>query len=230
MPDTQPPLPSRSFGKTDTGRAFRMFGLVAVVGVCCWFMLPALQWLVRPRAPGGANGPWVVRPITAIHFGAMAVMTSVTVPILAGPLRRRWEREDAALGTRHDPFGGWSGLRAAFYLKGFLLLLIYGAALAFYLFSWTVIGPDDITQRLPWTTLHHSFADIVSLETIPDGQRSDALSQNGPWFSINLRDGRSITLSDDNEGMTREDLAAVTAFLVKRAGRAWVTRSDLHFR
>jgi hypothetical protein len=162
----------------------------------------------------------------AFHFGAVAVLACVTLPVLVGPLRRAWEREDAALGTRYDPLHGRPVKRGLIVGKALLLLLVYAAALLFYLLSWTTIGPDGIQQRLPWGTLTHSFQDIASLEMIPEGQRSDSLRQNGPWYDITLRSGRSIALSSDNEGTTPDELAAMTAFVAERSGLAWARRSD----
>lgn len=40
---------------------------------------------------------------------------------------------------------------------------------------------------------------------IPDGQRIDALDQNGPHYSIRLKSGRTITLGLDNEGLGKAD-------------------------
>jgi hypothetical protein len=114
--------------------------------------------------------------------------------------------------------------------KGLLLLAVYATGLVFYLFSWTIVGPAGIEQRLPWTMLHHEYEDIVSLEMIPDGQRSESIRQNGPWYSIKFKSGRSITLSPDNEGITREELIAMSAYIADRAGRTWLRRSDARRR
>jgi hypothetical protein len=116
--------------------------------------------------------------------------------------------------------------RGLLVFKGLLLGVVYAAALVFYLFSWTVLGPDGIEERLPWTTFNHSFQDVGSLEMIPDGERSDSIKQNGPWYSINFKSGRSITLSDDIEGSTRTELSAMAAFIADRSGLAWARRSD----
>jgi hypothetical protein len=153
-------------------------------------------------------------------------MAAVTLPLITRPLRRRWAREDAALGTRYDPFHHQPGKRVRIVIVGVLLMAIYASALFFYLFSWEVIGPDGIQQRLPWTTLIHSFQDIVSLETVPDGERSESITRDGPWYSIKFKNGRSIDLSDDNEGCTRDELSAMTAFIADRSGLAWARRQD----
>lgn len=230
MPDANSPAMSRDFRRVDGKRAIVSIAVLVVAGACYWFMLPGIQSWMIPGAPGGAIGPWLLRPILAFHFGAVAVMASVTVPIIAGLLRRMWEREDAAPGSRYDPFAGRPGKRALFVLKGALLLLIYAASLMFYLLSWTKIGPDGIVQRLPWSTLHHSFQDVALLKTIPDGERSDSLKQNGPWYSIKLRSGRSITLSLDNEGTTPDELTAMTTFVAERSGLTWGRRRDTRSR
>jgi hypothetical protein len=203
---------------------------MAIVGVGYWFILPAIQALIIPNAPGGNSGPWVVRPILAFHFGAVAVMAAVTLPLLARPLQQLWKHEDAALGTRYAPFHGRPVKRGLLLIKGFLLLAIYASGMVFYLFSWTIIGPDGIEQRLPWTTLNHSFQDVVTLEKIPEGERSDSIKQNGPWYSIKLKSGRSITLSDNNEGITSDELRALAAYIADRSGRTWARRSDARAR
>src|SRR5262245_22917499 len=106
MADTENSITPRGFSRTDAWRAFVNIAIMGVVGVCYWFMLPAIQSWIIPDAVGGRTGPWVLRPILAFHFGAVAVMACVTVPFIVWPLRRRWEREDAALGTRYDPLYG----------------------------------------------------------------------------------------------------------------------------
>jgi hypothetical protein len=226
MSDTETPTRSPGFHKMGGKRTFTKFVIFAIVGACYWFMLTGIQALIIPNAPGGPNGPWVVRPILAYHFCAMAVMTAVTVPFIIRPLQRVWTHEDAALGAQHDPIHGRPRMRVLFFVKGFLLLAVYAAGLVFYLFSWTIIGPEGIEEKLPWTTLKHSFRDIGSLETIPDGQRSESLRQDGPWYCINLKSGRSIDLSDGNEGCTRDELSAMTTFIADRSGLAWRRRSD----
>jgi hypothetical protein len=153
-------------------------------------------------------------------------MASVTLPLLTRPFARVWANEDAALGTRYDPFHGKRAKRAALVFKGWLLFVVYAASLVFYLFSWETIGPDGIEEHLPWATFNHSFQDIESLETIPDGERSDSIKQNGPWYSIKLKSGRFITISDENEGSTPDELAAMAALVADRSGLAWGRKSD----
>ncbi len=135
-------------------------------------------------------------------------------------------RHDAARGTRYDPFHGRPAARILLLVKGSLLLIVYASGLVFYLFSWDVIGPDGIVQRLPWATLKHSFEDVRALETIPDGERSDSISKDGPWYSIKLKSGRSIDLSEDNEGMTRDELQAMIKFISDHTRLTWVRRKD----
>lgn len=125
------PVPPRDFSKTDGERAFVAVALLTAVGACYWFGLPFVQSLLVPRAPGGRTGPWVLRPILAFHFGAVAVMASVTVPVLIRSLNKTWMREDAAAGTRYDPFHGRPVKRFLFNVKGGLLLLVYAASLFF---------------------------------------------------------------------------------------------------
>ena len=216
----------RGFTSVDATRAFISIVILAIVSVGYWFTLPALQSLLIPSATGGRSGPWVLRPTLASHYCAVVALAAATFPLITRPLWRVWSREDAASGTRYDPFQGRPVKRVFLVVKALLLGVVYAAGLLFYLLSWEVIGPDGIEQRLPWTTLNHSFQDISSLETIPAGERSESISRNGPWYSISFKSGRSITLSDDNEGTTVEELNAMTAFLADRSGRVWVRRSD----
>src|SRR5262245_27366715 len=137
MSDVETSRIPRPFSGTDARRTFIGVGILVVVAVCYWFALPAIQSLIIPSAPGGGNGPWVVRPILAFHFGAVAVLTSVTAALILQPLKKGWRYEDAALGTRYDPFHNRPVKRGLLLLQGFVLLAVYSSALVFYLLSWT---------------------------------------------------------------------------------------------
>jgi hypothetical protein len=226
MTGAETPQVLRDFSRTDATRMLITVGILAVVAVSYWYTLPALQSLTLPSARTGHEGPWVVRPIGAFHFGAMTVLTAVTVPLVLLPVQRKWARADVAFGTRYDPFHGRPGKRRVLLVKGSFLMVVYAAGLFCYLFSWERVGPEGIQQRLPWTTLNHSFQDIESLETVPEGERSDSISRSGPWYSIKFKSGRSITLSEANEGCTRAELSAMTAFIADRSGLPWVRRGD----
>ncbi len=230
MPPQDSPSTLRGFALADAKRGLVSFAALVLLSGCYWFLLSGLQSWMIPAGAGGETGPWVVRPILAFHFCAAALMAAVTAPFLLGALRKRWNREDAAQGSRFDPFAGRPVRRALFLIRGGLLVIVYLAALLFYLRSWVVIGPAGIEQHLPWATLHHSFQDIATLETIPEGQRSDSLRQDGPWYSISLQSGRAMTWSLDNEGITREELAAIARFVAERSGRAWERWSDARAR
>lgn len=194
--------------------------------IAYWFMLPAIQSMILPDAPGGIGGPWVIRSVFGLRFGAMLVMVFATIWLVSIPLRRAWRRQDAELGTRYDPLHDRPLKRIVVIVKVILLFAIYTGALALYLFSWEFIGPNGIEQRLVVTTLRHSYEDIESLETIPDGEHSDSIGQSGPYYCIKLKSGRCITLSDDQEGITREELRAVTDYVANRSGLEWVKRRD----
>jgi hypothetical protein len=226
MPDTNTPAVSRGFGRTDGKRGIVAAAILLGSVACYWLVLPLIQSMIIPRAPGGANGPWVVRPEGPLRICAAAVLACVTVPFLAGPLKRKWDNEDAASGSRYDPLAGRPVKRALFVLKAIVLLTVWGAGLMFYLLSWETIGPDGMKEHLPWATLRHPFQDVASLETIPEGLRSDTLGKDGPWYAVKLRSGRTMTWSLDNEGMTRDELAAMTTFVAQRSGMAWGFRGD----
>lgn len=216
------PLQRRDFSSVDAKRSATNLVVLAVVATSYWFVLPGVQRLILPRATGGVSGPWVIRPINAFHWGAMVVLSAVTMQLICGPLRRRYRKEDAALGTRYDPY---HGRHAALYIKAGLLLVLYAAALAFYLFSWTGIGPGGIDEHFPWTIRHHPFPEIAALETNSTRARSWA-SPGGPEHSIRLQSGRTIEFSLDNEGVTTDDLDVLTKFISSQTGLAWQERSD----
>ena len=119
MPNADTPVTSRDFSRVDGKRAFILIAVLAVAGVCYWFMLPAIQSQIVPNAPGGKAGPWLVRPILAFHAGAMAVMTCVSLPVILWPMRKVWKREDMALGTQYAPFRGRPMKRVAVFVQGF---------------------------------------------------------------------------------------------------------------
>lgn len=224
------PLAPRTFGRMDGTRLVITLAMLSGLAVGYWLLLPGIQSLIVPAAPGGANGPWVIRPILAFHFGAVAVLTAVTLPALLTPLQQRWSRLDAEAGTRYDPFRDRPASRFGLLLKAGLLLVIYAASLLFYLFSWTTVGPGGIEQQLPWGRRSYTYQQVATLETIPEGMRSEALRQNGPWYHLEFRDGLHTNWSLDNEGLTPDDLTAVTAYVSARTGLPWSRRSDARDR
>ncbi len=226
MSDEKTPLMSRGITGRDALRGVISIAILAILCVCYWFALPAVQSPIIPRAPGGKDGPWVVRPILAVHFVAVAVLAAVTLPLITWPLWRIWKREDVALGTQFQPFQGQTGTYALLVVKASLLLAVYAVGLLFYLFSWTFIGPSGIEECLPWTTLHFSFQDISSLETIPSGERDESISKDGPRYTVKFKGGRSIEMSEENEGTTLDELTAMATFIAERSGRSWVRWSD----
>lgn len=191
-----------------------------------WLLLESVQLLIIPTAPGGAAGPWVLRPIAAFHFGAMAITTVLSLPLVLLPLQRQWRRDDVVAGTQYDPLRNQPMKRTRIMIAGFALLIVYSMSVLFYLFSWTTIGPPGITTYLSWGSENYVFDDVQSLESIPDGMRSDQLVRNGPWYKITLRGGREVELSLDNEGLTAGNLKAITTFVADQSERVWTVRPD----
>ena len=143
------------------------------------------------------------------------------MPLLLWRFGKRWHAQDVAAGTRYDVRPGH---KASVLIKGSILGLIYAGALLLYLFSWTIVGPSGIEQRMPWSHKEHSFDQIASLEMIPDGMRSDELVKNGPWFNVVFTDGRSFAFGHDNEGCAVTDMSAIATYIAEqwepaRAGR-----------
>ena len=219
-------LKPRRLGNADYKRGLIVLAVLAIIAPLYWLGLPSLQAKFLPEAPGGESGPWLVRPITAVRYGAMAIMAAATMPFIIRPLRKVWDQEDKEMGSKYKPLHKRPWEFAAVAIKATALFVVYGAALVFYLFSWTLIEPDGIKQRLPWTTLNHSYDAIASLKTIPDGERSESLIQNGPWYSVRLTSGRTIPLSPANEGTTPEELQAMTQFIAKQSGQDWEKWED----
>lgn len=222
-----------STGEESWEKFVLMFSLLAMVSILApvyWKLLPAVQSRILPRATGGANGPWVVRPDLGHHIMGVAVLTLVTVFVLLVPLSRLLRRPDARSSTREGPSHGQpvrNAVRMPRMLKAAFLLLVYCLSFMLYFFSWTTVGPNGIEERLPWRTRHHSFQEVESLESIPDGMRSDALEANGPWLRLNFRGGTHLDFSLDNEGMRPEELNAIKTYAAARSGLPWETRSDI---
>jgi hypothetical protein len=226
MPTKAPPLKLRGYSWIDACRSGIVLTFALVLGVISFFTLPIVQSLTLPTAPCGTSGPWVVRTIIAVRFGATAGLCCLTGPLTTLAFRRVWARADARMGTRYDPFVGKQPGRIVLFALGCLLLLaIYTLSIPAYLFSWTAIGPSGIEDHRPWpwTTRHYSFNDIASLENIPRGEKSKVMtSRDGPWYSITMTDGRTIELCDSCEGTTHEELAAIADFIAKQTGLKWM--------
>lgn len=220
----------RSFGWVDARRSVVILVVVAAVGACYWFVLPFFQSLFLPEIPDGSDSFWVVRPIVAFRFGAMATMTIVTCSFVLRPFQRAWARNDAEMGSRFDFYHRRPQKRRALIAKGFLGFALYASGFVFYLSSWTVIDFEGIRERTPWGMHNHSFPEIASLETVPDGERSESLVKNGPWYSVNLKSGRRIRVSLDNEGTNRHELQSMANFIAERSGLVWVRRRDSRAR
>ena len=227
MSDTTISEPTpRPFSRTDLKRTVVAVPILVTIMLCYWFLLPAIQSLFVPHPPGGANGPWVVRPISAFRYYAAGLMTAVTAAVGFVPLKRRWNGEDAALGTYDSRCGTPRGIGSGMTLGAWLLMPVYIAAPIFYLFSWTTVGPDGIEERLPWGRYSHEYRNVTALETIPAGLRSDARKQGGPWYQVRFRSGRRVTISLDNEGTEPEELKAAAAFIAARSRLPWVRSGD----
>lgn len=219
-------LPPRQLGRLDIPRFATVLIAMALTFSAFYFLLPVLQRLTLPTAPGGVSRPWVLRPILAVHFCACAFMTAVSVPLILRSFRRRWQLQDGLLGTRFDPFHQRPGRRVALYAKGLLLFGIYGLALLFYLLSWEMIGPNSVEQHFLWTTRRHTYGQITSLATLPNGMRSNSLAKSGPWYEVHFADGKTLDFGKENEGTTDAELATIASFIAARSGQPWKIRED----
>jgi hypothetical protein len=198
--------------------------LLLVTTFGAWFLvMPWIQVLFIPKAVGGAKGPWIIRPILAMHVCACFIAAAVSMPLFTRGLRERRKAQDAAAGTRYDPFRRHPLLKIV-HFKGYLLILVYAAALLFYLFSWTIVSPAGIEERFPWGSRAHRFDQIYALETIPSGEHNETLQKTGPWFNVTFRDGRSFSFGHDNEGLSESESAAIAKYLAERSGKEWQTR------
>lgn len=219
-------LELREFSSVDAKRAGIMLAIFLALGIISWFMLSGIQSLLVPSADGGSAGSWVIRPIRAFHFAASAVMAIPLLLLIDSWLQRRWAQEDLALGSRYRPYHGQHRLRSRVVTKGIALLLIYVTGLVLYLSSWSVVAADGIETQLPWGKNRYTFQEIVALEVIPENYRSDSITQNGPWYSIKFKNGGHLTVSYDNEGSTKSNMAEMANFIAERSGRSWKQRTD----
>ena len=220
-------LPTRKFSRADFGRSAIVLALLAIVFTAWFFVLPRIQVLILPTAPGGIAGPWVLRPIIAVRFCATAILAATTMAIFLVPLRKRWIAKDATLGSQYDPFRNRPFGKARVFLAGGALALIYTAALFAYLTCWTDIGPAGIVDRLPWVCKKHGFDQIASLETIPAGMHSNSVARDGPWYRVNFTDGGNFTFGHENEGCPDADISAIAKFIAERSKQAWQVRPDV---
>jgi hypothetical protein len=222
----EPELAPRKFKPTDAGRGAIVLVLLAVVFATWFFLLPWIQAAILPTAPGGSTGPWVIRPIVAVHFCACAILSAVTLPLLMTRLRIRWNAADAAAGTRFDPFRNRLGGKVGIFVAGGALLLIYAAALLLYLRCWDEVGPAGIQGRMPWGRKCHSFDQITSLKMIPSGMHSDGVARDGPWRRVVFVDGHTFIFGHENEGCSEAEVSAIARFIAERSGHAWRALAD----
>lgn len=216
----------RKFSRVDAGRTAITLIMFAVVFAAWYFLLPLIQSAIVPRAPGGATGPWVIRPILAARFCASGITSAVSAPFVFKRFGARWRAADAAAGTRYDPYRARPVAKALFMLKGVVLAMIYASALLFYLFSWTTVGQDGIEDRWLWRRSFYAFDQIASLRSIPSGMRSEESGHEGPWYRVEFADHRSVTFGRENEGCSDADLNAVATFLAQRSGESWQVPGD----
>jgi len=227
MPADQINLAPRSFTRVDAKRAVISLLLLGATFGLWYLVLPVVQRLIIPGAPGGTTGPWIIRPGWPLLFGSCVVAAAVSVPLLGRRLRQQWTAQDLAAGTKYVPFGNPAVKAAhnlALYIKGIILLLIYASALLFYLFSWGVVGPSGIEQKVPWGARVHAFDQIVSLQMIPKGEHNDELNADGPWYSAAFSDGSAFTFDASDGGVSDSELTAIAKFVADRSGKNWHMR------
>jgi hypothetical protein len=56
--------------------------------------------------------------------------------------------------------------------------------------------------------------------------RSNALAQNGPWYTVQFADGHSFTFSHDNEGCSEAELSSIATFIAEQSRQTWKLRDD----
>ena len=187
-----------------------------------FFLLPVVQSFIIPQN-GGIDGPWVVQPIFSYRFGAAAILTIVTVPVMASFLRKKGGMGPHSVADPHD---GRPIRTFRVYVAGILSFVVSAAALVFYLLSWHVIGPKTIEVHLPWIINEYSYQDIRSLKEIPLGMRSESILQDGPWHEIEFHNGQTISLSLDNERLSATALANIAKHVAEQSGKQWTARKD----
>lgn len=219
--DAETPQPSRSLHRVDFIRGGIVFVAVTLLFIACFLALPSIQKRVSPAVPGGAMGPWLIRPEWTFRIGVSALVSALSIPLLMRPLHRLWIEQDAALGGSHNPLGGPPGKRLGIYLRAGLTAVACAISLFAYFGTWVIIGPDYLEHRLFWRVTKFHYGYVRALE-IPDIRRSNLfIGEEGASYKIQLTTGQVIFIGMDNEGMTRDELAAIGAFLEGKTKKKW---------
>jgi hypothetical protein len=222
-------LPGRSFSGMDARRT-AIFAALAVGAFTAWYLLlPWLQAWVLPESRGGDVGPWVIRPIAALHYCACAILTALSLAVLLRYFARRWRVQDAAAGSRYNPYRDRPFAKARILLASAVLAVVYGAALVYFLLSWTVVDAAGITERLPWRSRTHSYDEIRLLEIVSKHTRNhqSGLIGDGPWHRIEFQDGLSLVFGPDNEGCNEVEASKIAKYVAGRSKQIWHVRGDV---
>jgi hypothetical protein len=223
-------LPVRGFGSSDVGRAATLVFLMVALMAGSFFLLAWIQGLILPVLPGGAQGPWLIRPILALHLAASAVVTCVLGPVLMINLRRQWKAQDVAAGSRYDPYAHRPLRKLSLMAVGLVIAVMYGMGGLFYLMSWQVVGPEGIEMRSPWGRKNYAFNEIRWLDTIPAGMHSNSLGRGGPWYQVQFMDGNKMSFGSDNEKSSTAELATIASYIATQSKRRWQVYDDARGR
>ncbi len=224
-------LPTRGFRSIDLDRMAICLILLVVSMAGSFFLLEWIQGLILPSFPGGQEGPWLIRPVLALHFSACAIMSAVLVPVLTINMRRRWKAQDIAAGSKHDPYVNRPWFKLPFMTLGLFYACLYGFGATLYLYSWQIVGPEGIESQSPRGHRNYTFNQILWLETIPAGMRSKSLKKDGPWYQVQFTDGHKISFGPENEGSSAAEQTTIAAYIAEQSKTKWRVYGDaLHIR
>ncbi|MEM7782796.1 MAG: hypothetical protein AAF939_07230 [Planctomycetota bacterium] len=216
-------LSARKYSWIDAKRFIIFMSILAILTVFFWFLVPNIQAQILPQAPGGKNGPWVVKPHWNAHVAASVFFAAMIHPLFMIPLAEFWEREDISLGSEWKPsieLPKWE-----IYIRAGLFLTAFSFGMLMYFASWVEIGPDGVDKRFLWMNRHFSFEDVELLEMVADGDYSESSNEYGPWYRIKSENGFA-TFGLGNEGLTVEDLSAIASFVSDKVQLVWRRKSD----
>lgn len=199
---------------TVAGRmAISFVALGAAFGLL-WLALPLARAAMLPPAPPGG---WVLGPPVAFRFGASAVLTAFTLPLVLRPLGRRWrERDLAARGAPLDPLASAPRLRAKSLIQGALLLIVYLVSGAFYFASYTEVLADRFVDHSLFGTRGYDYHRVSALELqAPAGDQPER-------YALRFDDDGWAYFSTDQEGTTAEEIAEVAAHIAAHTGLPWL--------
>lgn len=188
-----------------------VLSLLAVTMGAYYLILPLLQSVFLPPAPAGG---FLIRPAKVLLFGACAVCSALTLPLLQNLMHRH---PKLRLQT---PSPMKEGAKKALYLKGGLIFIVYLLTGSFYFLSYQTISEQGLSTQLPWGQRNYRFEQIEEILVIPEGHRDRRNKQReGPIYSLRFSDGSNFSFGSQNEALTAEKALEIGRFVAEMAGQ-----------